>query len=77
MEGRVRLYTYLRGYFMHSIDCYELAHGQLAQLTGNTIEKKRKVQEHVGNSWNELGTYYKQLASLMDHRTGEDGEEGG
>eukprot|EP00731_Ephydatia_muelleri_P020552 Em0013g279a len=63
------LHTDLETSLLRSIDCYELAHGQLAQLTGNTIEKKRKVQEHVGNSWNELGTYYKQLASLMDHRT--------
>lgn len=61
------LQTDLESSLLTSIQCYELAEEQLSHLEANIGEKKARILEHVGNSWNELGTYYKQLTSLMDY----------
>ena len=76
---RIAVCAFYRWYLC-SIDCYELAQGQLGSLVGSTSDKRRKIHEHIGNSLNELGTYYKQMASLVDHHTGSEWEgmgEGG
>ena len=51
-----------------SIECYELCQGLMKE--GGASEKGRVLKARLGNAWNELGVFYKQLSSTMDFNKG-------
>ena len=49
-----------------SIDCYKLCETIEYQIEGD----KKVLKERIGNAWNEMGVYYKHIASTLDLNTG-------
>ena len=49
-----------------SIDCYKVCETIEYQIE----EGKKVLKERIGNAWNEMGVYYKHIASTLDLNTG-------
>lgn len=47
-----------------SLECYKVCESLVGVAGGGACEKKLK--ERLGNAWNELGVYYKQVAAAIE-----------